>query len=149
MLCMLAHNSWLFWYVSISFFFFYHHLWLKKPTSPQTGYWGKQKSNGPEQNNGCLCGVVESFICLKPEHLPLVSHPPTVTDGATTPRRDLHYSMTSLCQARLLMAALLSFITAMVLEMWVIGWRCQHIYAGGTTLLSMKLQQLRSAFFIF
>lgn len=39
--------------------------------SPYSATHGGEESNGPEQNNGCLHAVVESFICLRPECVPL------------------------------------------------------------------------------
>lgn len=41
------------------------------PLLPAPGYSRRLGSNGPEQNNGCLHGVAESFICLRPERVPL------------------------------------------------------------------------------
>ncbi len=41
------------------------------PPLPTPSHSRREKSNGPEQNNGRLHGVVESFICLRPERVPL------------------------------------------------------------------------------
>lgn len=38
---------------------------------PSPSFSSREGSNGPEQNNGCLR---ESFICLRPERVPLAFH---------------------------------------------------------------------------
>lgn len=103
----------------------------KSPLLPTPSYSRRERKqwSRAEQWLPPWCGGVvylfEARVC--PTCFP--SDPPTVTDSATTPRGGLHYSMTSLCQAHLLMAAVLSFITAMAWEMWMIGQRREHIDA--------------------
>lgn len=52
--------------------YFHCHPWLRLLPTPTHSR--RHGSNGPEPNNGRLLGGAESFICLKPGHLPLVFH---------------------------------------------------------------------------
>lgn len=91
----------------------------KNPSAPHTQLLnraGAQWSRAEQWLPPWSGGVVYLFEAwASPTCFP--SDPPTVTDGATMPRWSPHYSVTPLCQVHLLMAAVLSFITAIAWQM--------------------------------
>lgn len=54
--------------------YFHCHPQLIAHPLPTTSYSSRRKSNGPEQNNGRRNDAAESFICLRPEHVPHAFH---------------------------------------------------------------------------